>query len=297
MNSRLYILGVLWIAACKGTDAINKFLQSSAVTGSLSLQRDVSPTDNAPAELLETEGDMQSTIVKPLQVSLMVCNAYAHELPLDVDDLQAHHRLTASSPVPYSECRLFHLPMKGGDRFEFFSGNLSVGTFYATSAPSTPSSLLLIARRRQPDSRAVAFDSHAFANLDVAQLAVVDAYRGDEAGHLRIMDRAKRGVQRSEDLTFNTVMTLNPGRYQVALLDAQEQLISSSPLDAKGKAKFVVLRIGNSELANASKVYPQSLMVFAEHDEADLAQHKGQEAHFWGRLWTGLKSLLGVKEA
>lgn len=225
---------------------------------------------------IKQESSMRTEIVLPraetAMKSLMLCNAYAHSLPLHITDVERHQRLTGETPLSYKTCRTFRLPMKEGDRFEFRAGDTAIGTFFANHLPEGPMSLLLVAHRKRPDSLAVAFDSHAFAELDAAQLAVVDAYRGEEAGHLLIMDSAssQTAKKRAEKLSFNTVMAVNPGKYEVALLDGSEASVAALPLEASSKGKFVVMRVGGvsaSSLAQMSQgqgSFGQELVVFAE---------------------------------
>merc|ERR1719326_621619 len=81
-------------------------------------------------------------------------------------------------PLAYMSCQQLALPMSDGIELEFRLGKSPVGEFTASEVPRQASSLLLVASRKRAGFTAVAFDSHAFADADLAQVAVIDAYRG-----------------------------------------------------------------------------------------------------------------------
>lgn len=199
---------------------------------------------------------------KPVDQSLRVCNGYAFSEPLDVFKVQSKQKLT-SQPLAYKACQDFDIRLQEGDQLDFKAGDLDVGTFYAAGVPSQHSSLLLIPHRRDHSSLAMAFDSHAFAELQTAQIAVVDAYRGAREGHVKIMDPAIQATQikRVEDLNYNSVVALNPGKYQLALTDSIGQNLTELSLDVDPKEKYVAMRVGTDD-ESASAGYPMELIVF-----------------------------------
>lgn len=218
--------------------------------------------------------DYDATLVEQ---SLVICNAFAYKKPLDVTRVRSALRLTADVPVHYKECRELKMPLKEGDQLEFKAGELSVGTFFATGLPKTSSSLMLIPHRKSLNSLNLAFDSHAFSELQSPQIAVVDAYSGTEAGHIQIMDVAKPHkdateaksqlamFQRVEDLRFNSVIALNPGEYKVALVGSGgETTADSAPLRVAGKTKYVVMRVGADRGVGKIAGFPQELVVFPQ---------------------------------
>merc|ERR1719253_468173 len=99
--------------------------------------------------------------------------------------------LTQDKPLAYKECNEFTLPLMEGNRLDFRSGGHDVGTFHATSMPKVTSSLLLIPRQREGSLRSLAFESHAFADVKSPQIAVVDAYRGNETNLVNLMENAE----------------------------------------------------------------------------------------------------------
>merc|ERR1719247_1475167 len=122
-------------------------------------------------------------------------------------------QLTDSAALRYKECREFNTELSEGDQLDFKAGNLDVGTFYATGMPKSSSSLLLIPHRRDSRSVAISFESHAFADLQSPQIAVVDAYKGKGEGGVKIMDLVPQDTQTpavEEMLKFSSVVAVNP---------------------------------------------------------------------------------------
>jgi len=206
-------------------------------------------------------------IVKQPEVeqTLVICNAYASPSSLDIYHVQTLDRITASRPLNYKDCREFTMSLAEGDQLDFKSGNLDVGTFYATGLPKTSSSLLLIPHRRDSRSVAISFESHAFADLQSPQIAVVDAYKGKGEGAVKIMDALPEGstvVPVEESLKFSSVVAVSPGNYKVMLKDASNATAyTSRSLLAENEAKYVVMRVG-VESATGDQAYPQELIVF-----------------------------------
>mmetsp|Transcript_8459 Transcript_8459/g.17939 ORF Transcript_8459/g.17939 Transcript_8459/m.17939 type:complete len:299 (+) Transcript_8459:80-976(+) len=229
-----------------------------------------------------------------VEQSLVVCNAFAYKKPLDVTRVRSALRLTSNAPVQYKECRELKMPLEEGDQLEFKAGELSVGTFFATGLPKTSQSLLLIPHRKSLNSLNLAFDSHAFSELQSPQIAVVDAYSGTEAGRIQIMDVPKPDedakaktqsqvalVQRVEDLRYNSVIALNPGAYKVALVHSGDNaMVDSSPLNVAGKTKYVVMRVGADHGFGKIAGFPQELVVFPQL-AAEVAQSSAPSAMRW----------------
>lgn len=200
--------------------------------------------------------------VKPVEQSLRICNGYAFSEPLDVYKLQGKKKLTAK-PIPYKGCRDMELPLQEGDQLDFRAGDLDIGTFYATGLPHQHVSLLLIPHRRDHGSLAMAFDSHAFDELHTAQIAVVDAYRGPKEGHVKLMDPVVQAAQvkRIENLTYSSVVALNPGKYDVALIDGTGRNVTELSLDVDPRKKYVAMRVGIDD-DSGNQGFPMELVVF-----------------------------------
>lgn len=204
-----------------------------------------------------------------VEQTLVICNAYASPSDLDIYHVQTLDRITASRPLKYKECREFVLSLAEGDQLDFKSGNLDVGTFYATGMPKSSSSLLLIPHRRDSRSVAISFESHAFADLQSPQIAVVDAYRGKGKGAVKIMDELPEGskaIPVEELLKFSSVVAVSPGSYKVVLKDAANSTstaTASRSLLAENEAKYVVMRVGTeSTTSSGDQAFPQELIVF-----------------------------------
>lgn len=216
--------------------------------------------------------------------TLRICNAYAWTSPLDVfrvktqqgqspesaDDevvLKSNRRevLTNTMPLEYKECRDFELPLDDGDQIFFRTGNIDVGTFFTTGLPRTAATLLLIPHRRDRVSLAVAFESHIFNEVDSAQIAVVDTYRGSEKGKVKLLDGAISSDQdtvEEDELRYGTVATVSPGRYKVVLVNDAGKQIAETKIDAKFNDKIVAVRIGNAAKVKKAPAFPQDFIVF-----------------------------------
>merc|ERR1719158_2408271 len=93
----------------------------------------------------------------------------------------------------YKTCKDFQAELKSGDKLEFKVGDASAGTFGVSNLPDNDAVLLLIIHRHDTLSTAVSFESHVFANLANAQIAVMDTYKGAAKSTLKIMDAAQKG--------------------------------------------------------------------------------------------------------
>merc|ERR1719149_414751 len=138
-------------------------------------------------------------LVKAVQFKhrLRACNAYPYAAPLDVYRNRVE-KLTEDSPLPYKSCREFSRSLKAGDKLKFKVGDANAGTFSISDLPNTDALLLLVIHRHDTLTNAVSFESHVFANLLNAQLAIIDTYKGSEKAAVRIRD-SKGGKDGSEE--------------------------------------------------------------------------------------------------
>jgi len=200
---------------------------------------------------------------------LRVCNAYPYASSLEVFRGK-DEKLTAGSAMAYKACRDFVAPLKVGDKLEFKVGDASAGTFSVSDLPNNDAVLLLVIQRHDTLSTAVAFESHVFSNLANAQVVVLDTYKGKAKAHTSIMDaeikdsKKKDDKIRSEELRFDSVVAVNPGRYEVALTGEDGENKAKTSLIALGHESYVVLRVGVD--AQVGKKYAQELVVFPESD-------------------------------
>jgi len=214
-----------------------------------------------------------------VEQNLVICNAYASPHSLDIVRVRDRHALTEGSPLKYKECQDFTVPLEEGDQLDFKAGSLDVGTFYATGLPKSSASLLLIPHRRSPHAVGVSFESHAFADLNNPQIAVIDAFRSKKdknQGSVKITesvadakgDKAPSKVE--EELKFNSVVAVNPGEYELSLTGTGEHIVGKVPLSANGAAKYVVMRLGIEDETGKPGKYPQELVVFPQSGSSRL---------------------------
>lgn len=200
------------------------------------------------------------TISTPqVQQHLIVCNAYDSSSPLEILHEDQQVLLTRGKPLAYKECSEFMLPLMEGDRLDFKSNGQEVGIFHATSMPKVATSLLLIPHRRKTLTKSMAFQSHAFADLQSPQIAVVDVYRGKETGAVNLIESPEGHEEPlTEELSFSSVVAVNPGKYKIALKGSQAA--APQELEADDKAKYVAMRIGGGTQNGVA--LPQELVIF-----------------------------------
>jgi len=202
---------------------------------------------------------------------LRVCNAYPYAAALDVVRGKSE-KLTEDAPMRYKACRDFVAPLKAGDKLEFKVGDASAGTFSVSDLPNNDAVLLLVIHRHDTLSTAVSFESHVFANLLNAQVAIIDTYKGPTKAMPRIMDaEGQSKASRSEELRYDSVVAVNPGVYQVVLDGQDGEIKAKSELVALNRESYVVLRTGVE--AQEGPSYPQELVVYPRPDIGAL--HSG----------------------
>mmetsp|Transcript_2148 Transcript_2148/g.3645 ORF Transcript_2148/g.3645 Transcript_2148/m.3645 type:complete len:289 (+) Transcript_2148:110-976(+) len=222
----------------------------------------------------------QMGFVRPLEFKhkLRVCNAYPLASNLDV--FRGKEKLTEDSPMPYKTCRDFVSTLSSGDKLEFKVGDANAGTFAVSELPETDAVLLLIIHRHDELSTAVSFESHVFANLLNAQVAVIDTYKGSSKTTMRIKDAdGASASNREEDLRYDSVVAVNPGRYEVVLSDSDGKPEAKSELVALNRESYVVLRTGVE--AKNGPSYPQELIVFPHSDLTALRSGASPRSTFW----------------
>merc|ERR1719265_977677 len=104
----------------------------------------------------------------------------------------------SEEPLKYKQCKEFVPQLKDGDKVIFKASDSDVGTFTISDLPMNDAVLLLAITRHDTLSTAVAFESHVFASILSAQVAVIDAYKGSALSSPRIMDKSSK--QRVEEL-------------------------------------------------------------------------------------------------
>jgi len=197
---------------------------------------------------------------------LTICNAYPSPESMTVMQLHstAPPAALTQAPLAYKSCQALTMPLSSGVELEFRLGSSPVGEFTASEVPEQTMSLLLVASRKRAGFKAVAFDSHAFADSDLAQVAVIDAYRGPgDQDPMKISRRTTEAtdgakpalVQQGEGLQYGSIAFLNPGDYNVRLGDGSQ----SAQLAAEKGKNYVLLRVGMGQNGTA---FPKELVLF-----------------------------------
>lgn len=220
---------------------------------------------------------------------LRVCNAYPFAAAMDVYRGKSD-KLTGDSPMPYKACRDFLSPLKAGDKLEFKVGDANAGTFSVSDLPNNDAVLFLVIHRHDTLSTAVSFESHVFANLLNAQVAIIDTYKGAAKALPRIMDAGASKLARSEELRFDSVVAVNPGMYEVVLAGQDGETKAKSQLVALNRESYVILRTGVE--AQQGQSYPQDLIVFPKSDPTAL--HSGAAAKSLATLLALLTAVLSL---
>jgi hypothetical protein len=198
---------------------------------------------------------------------LRVCNAYPYAAALDVFRGRGE-KLTEDAPMHYKTCKDFLAHLKSGDKLEFKVGDASAGTFSVSDLPNNDAVLLLVIHRHDTLSTAVSFESHVFANLMNAQVAIIDTYKGKAQATPKIMDVDEKKTNRVEELRFDSVVAVNPGLYQVELVGSDGGVKVKSELVALTQESYVVIRTGVE--AQQGPAYPQDLIIYPNSDVASL---------------------------
>lgn len=202
---------------------------------------------------------------------LRVCNAYPYPNALNIfrgaDEGEA---LTKDDPMLYKTCRDFEVQMTPGDKLVFKVGSANAGTFAVSDLPNNDAVLLLVIYRHDTLTTAVSFESHVYSNLLNAQVAVVDTFKGPNKAVLRIQDHEDAKNQRSEELRFDSVVAVNPGKYDIVLEDAKNgETITREDLVALNREGYIVMRVGVDAQQGTS--YSQELVVYPKSDPTQLS--------------------------
>jgi len=198
---------------------------------------------------------------------LRVCNAYPYASALELYKGRSQ-RLTDDEPLSYKSCRDFKAPLHAGDKLEFKVGDANAGTFSVSDLPQNDATLLLVIYRHDTLSTAVSFESHVFANLLNAQVAVLDTYKGSEKAQLKIKDGGDAKTSRVEDLRYDSVVAVNPGKYDCVLQGSDGKEKAHSKLIALNRESYVLIRSGVE--AQQGPSYPQELIVYPQSDPSEL---------------------------
>lgn len=197
---------------------------------------------------------------------LRVCNAFPYAAAMDVYN-GVSEKLT-DAPMPYKACEDFSTPLKAGDKLRFKVGDANAGTFSISDLPNNDAILLLVIHRHDTLTNAVSFESHVFASLVNAQVVIIDTYKGSARSTPRIQDEEGSSTSRSETLRYNSVVAVNPGKYEIAMAGTNGTAKMTNELVAVNRESYVVLRTGVE--AQQGESYPEEVVIFPKTDEALL---------------------------
>merc|ERR1740139_1970583 len=172
----------------------------------------------------------------------------------------------------YRNCGEFMPDLNAGDRLDFMVDGFNAGTFDIGALPQNDATLLVVISRHDRSTNSIAFQSHVFADVDKPQVVVLDTYWGRGRSEIRIhhQDESLKGNLRrneSELLRVNSVVTVDPGEYDVSLLKKNRVSRSGTELFARSKQVYVVIRVGLDAEEN-EQAYAEQLMVFPPADAA-----------------------------
>ncbi|CAK0887299.1 unnamed protein product [Prorocentrum cordatum] len=183
------------------------------------------------------------SFVRPLAFThrLRVCNAYPSGTAVEAGP--GIWLTAADGPMRYETCRDFDPPLKAGDKLEVKVGEITTGTFAVSDLPANDAVMLLVVQRHDSLSTAVAFESHVFAASEGPQVAIIDTYKG--TGHAKTLIKDVGKQPRSEELRYNSVVAVSPGRYQWRLPASEDGAsLRSGELVALDRESYVLLRTG-----------------------------------------------------
>lgn len=206
---------------------------------------------------------------------LRVCNAFPHELPLQVfyDGL----RLTEQS-LPYKDCGTWrNVGLTVGKELHFKVGDESAGTLVIADLPWSNAVVAVVVFDLK--NAAGSFESRVFEDIDAAQVAVFDAYRGPAEASLSIQDPADHDLNRKEELHYDSAVILRPGRYDVVLKDQQGEEEARAAFGVVDGESYIVVRCGGERAAGSS---PQEVFVYPVSDAARVEASSSEGSGGWG---------------
>mmetsp|Transcript_89185 Transcript_89185/g.177309 ORF Transcript_89185/g.177309 Transcript_89185/m.177309 type:complete len:274 (-) Transcript_89185:49-870(-) len=211
------------------------------------------------------------SMVKPIKFDqqFIVCNAYPSHSLVTLTRNGGEALASGQNALRFRECRRFDTPIQAHDKLDLTLSGIEIhGTFEVGALPASDAVLLLVLQRRD-HSKLLSFQSFAFptgAETKEAQLAVVDAYKGNHSSraHLKVEDHvnnkeAHEVSKRVEELNFNHVYSVEEGAYDASVSDQKAKKL----LNLVKSQDYVVLRTG--EDGN----FPESLVVFPEVVHSD----------------------------
>merc|ERR1719199_1829487 len=89
----------------------------------------------------------------------------------------------------------------------------------------------------------------------------MDTYKGAAKSQIEIRDKETKGkASRSEKLRYESVVAVNPGEYEVGLVDAAGKVNALAHFNALNRESYVIMRTGIE--AKQGPAYPQELVIY-----------------------------------
>eukprot|EP00439_Symbiodinium_sp_Y106_P021997 s1185_g2.t1 len=221
------------------------------------------------------------SFLKPVEYShtLRVCNAYAGDESFSVEIGGINSMMGA--PIKYKECQQLNLvkPLVRGDRLDFRTEKLPIGTFAIDSLPRYDAVMYVVIHRSNSELDPVSFQSHMFATSKDAQVAVLDTYAGDAKAALLLANST--GHWEGTILPFGTAFGVPQGAYQIILSDGSADSKIRVRFTAARGESYLVLRTGRGKVGNSTSTeYPQDLLVYPTTEDDVLDQKSGAHHSF-----------------
>jgi len=216
-----------------------------------------------------------------LEHHLRVCNAYPSTRPLDVFH-GFKTKLTGDTPMAYKSCRDFKMPLRIGDKIRFVLDDHPAGVFVVQNIPPESSVMLLVIKRHDTVSTAVAFQSHVFAKHDKPQIAIINTFQGHEQpsihmAHVSLLATAV--PEQPRQLRPNSLESVAQGMYDVNLTKATGATLQRRELVALDGESYVIL-VSGFEDESGEKI-PQDLVVYPHSDADKLPKPNSAQALSW----------------
>lgn len=245
----------------------------------------------ASVKQTQTSGDLKLDRTSQAKHRLRVCNAYPSASAIDVYRGDKDERLFAKGSLTYKVCQDVQTVLRVGDILEFRDGTDGLGTFSVSSLPDSDAVMLLVVQRHDVANGAASFESHIFANVSSAQVAVIDAYRGSQQATASVTDAAGQSrAGRVETLRFNRVVAVNSGVYDVALVGQEGKRAARKTWVALPRENYVILRTGLDAKRGSS--YDQELVVYPQSSEEALRAGRSRAARGAGSLLPAVLALV-----
>jgi hypothetical protein len=192
------------------------------------------------------------------QRRLVACNTFPDEEPVSITQ---NRKIPLEKNLRYKDCKTLNGKIAEGDQLVFESKSAGTWTFQVGALPEADSTLLLVFEKRDEHSKVPAFQSFAFPpSKEDAQLAVIDAFKGqNQRTRVHLKDAAPQH-NRAEDLDYDRVYAIEGGEYDLSMLVGANATSNPSMMHMTKGGDYVALRMGGSGYAHD---YAEELVTFA----------------------------------